>query len=194
MNSSPLGRTAESLSFPAEDMFTGTREPFLALDANWRILYVNPAAARRSGKRPGDLLASDYWQECPAVVGTEIERQLRRAMLERTPVELEELCGNSWLEIRAYPFDGGLGVFSRDITDRKTAEQKLRENEARYRALFETARDGILIVDDQGIYIEVNASFCKMLKASREELIGAHFSRFIPPELLAEAESAFGSL
>ncbi len=86
-----------------------------------------------------------------------------------------------------------VGVIA-DITNRKAAEDSLRQNETRYRTLFEATRDGILIVDDSGHYVEVNQSFCEILKATRDQLIGAHFSRFIPPERLTEAQNAFVAL
>ncbi len=66
--------------------------------------------------------------------------------------------------------------------------------EARYRALFETTLDGILIVDDSGQYVDVNESMCRLLKAPRERLIGAHFSEFIPAELLESATLDFNDL
>jgi len=66
--------------------------------------------------------------------------------------------------------------------------------EARYQALFETTLDGIMIVDDGGRYVDVNESLCRMLKTPREELIGTHFSQFIPPELLDEASTDFQEL
>lgn len=66
--------------------------------------------------------------------------------------------------------------------------------EARYRVLFETTLDAIMVVDDQGIYVDVNESLCRLLKVPRDELIGAHFSQFIPPALLENATGMLGNL
>src|SRR5581483_3650056 len=90
-----------------------------------------------------------------------------------------------WYENRFYPTPQGLLFLTTDITERRLLDQKLREGERRYRLLFEATADGILIVDDQGRYVDVNESYCRFLKASRERLIGAHFSEFIPLERLA---------
>ncbi len=81
-----------------------------------------------------------------------------------------------------------------DVTAERLAEEELRHSEERYRRLFENTRDGILIVDDQGRYVDVNESYCQILKASRARLVGAHFSEFIPPERLKDAEESFSAL
>jgi PAS domain S-box-containing protein len=70
----------------------------------------------------------------------------------------------------------------------------LQQGEALYRALFETTSDGIMILNEKGIYIDVNESMCRILKASRTRLIGASFAEFIPPGRLEEAKTAFGDL
>jgi PAS domain S-box-containing protein len=83
---------------------------------------------------------------------------------------------------------------SQAMSQQMRVGEELRESEARYRALFETTQDGIMIVDDQGYYIEVNESLCRMLKTPRERLVGAHFSQFIPPQMLTDAETDFAEL
>jgi formate hydrogenlyase transcriptional activator len=60
-----------------------------------------------------------------------------------------------------------------DITSRKELEAVLRTAETRYRRLFETARDGILIIDvDTGEISDVNPSMTEMLGYSAEEFMG----------------------
>src|SRR5581483_2915141 len=70
----------------------------------------------------------------------------------------------------------------------------LQQSEVLYRALFETTSDGIMIVNEAGIYIDVNESMCRILKVPRARLVGAYFAEFIPPDRLEEAKTAFGDL
>src|SRR5690606_6849805 len=65
-----------------------------------------------------------------------------------------------------------------------------RETEARYRTLFEYAPDGILIADSAGTSIDVNASLCDMLGASRDDLIGHKVSSFMVESELEHFEPA----
>src|SRR5665647_1012763 len=61
----------------------------------------------------------------------------------------------------------------RDITDRKRAEEAKIASEIRYRRLFETAQDGILILDaDTGQIVEVNPFLITMLGFSRDQFLG----------------------
>ncbi len=63
--------------------------------------------------------------------------------------------------------------FMEDITERKAAEEKLAFSETRYRRLFESAKDGILILNaGTGEIVDVNPFLFNMLGYSKEELIG----------------------
>lgn len=61
----------------------------------------------------------------------------------------------------------------RDITDRKWAEEVLRPSEVQYRRLFETAKDGILILDaETGVIVDVNPFLIEMLGFPHEQFVG----------------------
>jgi PAS domain S-box-containing protein len=68
-----------------------------------------------------------------------------------------------------------------DITDRKLAEQSLNENEAKYRALFESASDTILLGDiDSNRIIDCNQKTLEMFRCSREQILAVRPSIFWP--------------
>ena len=69
--------------------------------------------------------------------------------------------------------------FALDGFLRTEAEEAQRASEARYRALFEHAPDGILIADPESYYLDANASMCRMLGYSHDELIGLHASDIV---------------
>jgi len=79
------------------------------------------------------------------------------------------------LEWRSVPveFDGRAAVMhiGRDIHEQRRAEQMLKESEAKYRTLFESAVDGICILDGE-IFTDCNPAFCGLFDLPRQEIIG----------------------
>jgi len=63
----------------------------------------------------------------------------------------------------------------RDITDRKRAEEKLRESEEKYRLLIENQTDLVVKLDSEGRFEFVSPSYCEMFGKAEEELIGKKF-------------------
>jgi two-component system sensor histidine kinase/response regulator len=79
---------------------------------------------------------------------------------------------------------GLLGIFW-DITDKKRAEEVLRESEERYKALFEGSAEGILVADiATKQFRDANPAICKMLGYTKEELIHMSIADIHPKEAL----------
>jgi PAS domain S-box-containing protein len=69
-----------------------------------------------------------------------------------------------------------------DITERKRAEEAVREKEEQYRAIFESTGDGLIISDLDGYVVEANPAACALHGYAREEFVGLHGDDFHPPE------------
>ena len=79
-----------------------------------------------------------------------------------------------------------LCVIARDITERKRVENELRESEARYKRIVETANEGIMVMDDQFRYAFVNQKLANMLGYQQEEMLGRPVISFIYEEDLPD--------
>lgn len=67
-----------------------------------------------------------------------------------------------------------------DITRRKQAEEALRESEARMRAIFDTAVDGIVTIDERGIIERFNPAAQRMFGYTEAEVSGKNVSMLMP--------------
>jgi two-component system, cell cycle sensor histidine kinase and response regulator CckA len=80
----------------------------------------------------------------------------------------------------------------REETESKHSEEALRVSELKYRRLFETAKDGILLLDAKtGQITDVNPFLIKLLNYSRDELIGARLWEIGPFKDIKECKLAF---
>ena len=96
-----------------------------------------------------------------------------------------------WFEIKAKKYINQKGetrfvTFSREITERKEVELKLRESEEKYHHLFETAPYAIVLANTHGIIYDCNLTTEKIFGYSKEYLIGKNHleTPFYPPEEL----------
>ena len=79
-----------------------------------------------------------------------------------------------------------------DITDQKQSEEALKISETRYRRLFETAQDGILILDaETGQISDVNPFLVEMLGYSHEDFLGKKLWEIGPFKNIEASKAAF---
>jgi PAS domain S-box-containing protein len=89
----------------------------------------------------------------------------------------------------------GYVAVDRDVTERKKAEEKLVASEARYRRLFESAKDGILIINaDTGLVVDVNPFLLELLGYNINELVGKELWEIGLLENIASSRGAFEEL
>jgi len=80
-------------------------------------------------------------------------------------------------------------AISRDVTDQRERERKLRRESDRFRAVFEKAFDAMVIADDDGRYVDANASATELFSLPKAELLGQSIRDFAPEEF--DFESAW---
>jgi len=114
----------------------------------------------------------------------QIEKWVRSGGIELTGqrangenVDLE--MGVSKIQFQGSPL---YAAVLRDISDRKMAEQTLRESEKKYRRIVDTALEGFWFVDPNLKTIEVNTALCRMLGYEPEEMVGRSSLDFMLPE------------
>jgi PAS domain S-box-containing protein len=151
-------------------LFEGMAEGFILLDEQFHVRQINAGALHFELRSADEILGRSHWEVWPGSEDLEVGRQYKRAMAERIAVNFEQLYvfpdgRRYWSEIRVTaPAEGGLAVFYRDITERKAAEQALRDSQGhaererqRLDALLEAVPVGIIVADAGGAVVHMNA-------------------------------------
>ena len=175
-----------------EVVLKSVADPVYVKDRDSRILMANPALAEVVGKPLDEIIGrtdAEYYGD--AATGEVLHEHDLRVMEsgegdvteETVPTPLGPrtfLSGKAPFRNAAGEIVGIVGI-SRDITDRKAVEDDLRQSEERYRALVDSAPDGIL-VHREGTLLYVNPAALRLFGArSFEELRLRPVLALVPP-------------
>lgn len=191
-----LEASAGALRHRDELILRSAAEGILGMDREGRHTFINPAAATLLGYDAAELLGRkghELWhhsrttgeplpiEECPIVQswrigithGSDRETFWRKDgssfPVEYTATPVREGDG----------FAGSVVTF-RDISERRLAEERLRESEARYRSIAETATDAIVTADKEGHIVLWNKAAEAIFGYREEEALGQAVTMIVP--------------
>ena len=169
---------------------------FVALDYEMNFAYVNKRGGELLGRHPKDLIGKNYWNEYPEAKGTPLANAYLQALEMQNPIVYEGYFApwSRWFENRIYPSSDGLSILFQDITEHKRTEETLRENEERYRALFEAARDVIFTLSVDGRFTSLNPSFEVFTGWQREEWLGRSFEGLVAGTDISQVRDQFNRI
>ncbi|TAJ09264.1 MAG: PAS domain S-box protein [Nitrospirae bacterium] len=183
----------------AGNLIASSMDMIVAADKHRRIIEFNPAAEAAFGYRREEVLGqsvnilyADVGEGATvnaAVVGQ--ERHMQEILNKRRSGELFPcLLSASVVRNPEGAVVGVMGV-SRDITEQKRVEDRLRDSEQRYRSFVETATDVIFTISPQGVITSVNSAFDRYTGFPREEWIGKPYLALLHPEDAALSTQRF---
>lgn len=76
----------------------------------------------------------------------------------------------------------------------RQAEEGMRRSEEKFRAIFNHALNGIILISQELVYVEVNPAMAKMLGRRREEVVGRHMSAFLPRDSESQMQAIAAEL
>jgi len=182
---SQIEKLNEALEY-AESILATIREPLIVLDADLRIISANQSYYSLFSVNPEDTEGKLIYEISNGQWDIPKLRKLLEQIIPRNTYfndfEIEHIfpkIGNRKLLFNARRLHNGnrqsekILLAIEDTTERKRLEHEIISSELRYRRLFETAQDGILLLDAKtGQITDVNPFLIDMLGYSKEELLG----------------------
>jgi PAS domain S-box-containing protein len=173
-------------------ILNSTAEMLAYYDTDLRVIWANRALGESVGKSPEELVGmrcceiwhqlSECYDDCPILHAREA-RAPRQA-------EQETPDGRRWF-LRGYPVCDergrvvGLVEFRQDITERKRAEEALRESEEKFRLTFDRSPVGAAIVSPDFRFQHVNAELCRITGYSEQDLLESTMTVVVHPDDVA---------
>jgi PAS domain S-box-containing protein len=202
MNTKMLSETSEI----AIELLDNSPDAMMALSPERTVVYWNKGAENTFGYSRDEAIGRELTELIiPAGRAAEEETFFNEVLRSghSTIESLRERKDGSLVHVdistRAILDDHGRVKYllssKKDITHRKLLEQALQISELRYRRLFESAKDGILILDaESGQIVDVNPYLIEMLGFSKEELAGKELWEIGPFKDIVASKLAFAEL
>jgi PAS domain S-box-containing protein len=182
-----------------EQLVAGVRDyAIFLLDRDGNVLTWNTGAERIKGYRPEEIIGGHFSRFYPkeAVLAGwpahELEVATATGRFEDEGWRVRKDGTRFWANVvitalrdEAGAVTGFLKI-TRNLTDRKLAEEKLRLSEERFRLMVENVKDyAIFMLDPRGRVATWNAGAQRLKGYAADEIIGEHFSRFYPEDAVA---------
>ncbi|MBN1882684.1 MAG: PAS domain S-box protein [Deltaproteobacteria bacterium] len=178
-------------------------EAIFSLDRDGIVTYLSPAVERISNLHVEELIDSPFDRfvhpEDTYIVHEHFSVAVsgRPSFLDFRIIDnngdVRHIHASITPDIQNGEVVGVLGVFS-DITVEKESQEALKENEERWRSLFENSIEGVFTVDLEGNLTALNDAFVELIGVSREESIGANFRDFMDAEEAGAVYRAYKNL
>jgi PAS domain S-box-containing protein len=190
-------------SLPETDAFRllveSTRDyAIFLLDPSGHVASWNEGARRMKGYEPDDIIGKHFSVFYPREAvedrwpWKELEIATREGRFEDYGWRLRKDGSRFWANVvitALWDETGrlvGFGKVSRDLTERRNAEQALRDSEEGYRLIIDSALDyAIFMIDPTGHVTTWNAGAERIKGYTAAEIIGRHFSVFYTPDAVA---------
>lgn len=172
-------------------LFERSPESVAIADITGRVLEANPSCLRMYGYTREevqtmnlvDVVAPESRAEAVALMadlaaGKSVAATLKMLRKEGTGITADVLA-----YVATVGGEPRIFSFTRDVTSRVQMQEQLRISEERYRGIFEAANDAVFVESVDGRILDANASACRLLGYSRDELRRLTVGDIVPADL-----------
>ena len=196
-------KLAELRLWESEKLYRSTLDNMLEgaqiIGRDWRYIYLNDSAVKHGKKSREELIGRTMMESYPGIEDSVMFAALRKAMEQGISTRMENeftfADGSSgWFELGIQQVPEGIFVTSIDITERKKAEDEVKNNEIYYRSLIESSTDLVNVLDSDGTVRYASPSSVELLGYAPEEVLGRNLADFVHPDDLPRVSGALSQL
>jgi PAS domain S-box-containing protein len=156
-------------------------------DDHFRYLFANEQTARLFNSTIAEVIGKTDTELAELIDVFPCQSSDKRALESNEQFTIEEKLGKRIFEVTKLPLQlpnnkKGIGGIMKDITERVTADQALKESEEYFRTLIENSSDVISILDNKGIITYESPSHEKVLGYKTGKLIGKNIFELVHPD------------
>lgn len=185
-----------------EALFEGSRDAVFLSDADSRFVVVNRGACELTGYSKVELLGMripdlhedvdlDAYRTYHARIMGGEEIMTEAPVLRKNQTKLYAEFNNRRVVISGVAY---MHTTARDISERKRAEQALRQSQEKYRAILESIADGYYEVDLAGNFTFFNESLCRILGYPADEMMGMNNRQYMDQETAHKVYRTFNGV
>ncbi len=174
--------------------FENISDVIFSIDPDFRIINISPSVGRILGYKPEEMIGNQI-QDLNVLEPDSLEKAFSDMMKvfsgERIPLSQYEFISKDGTrkfgEVSAEPLirDGKVVAMisvARDITERKSIEDALKQSEEKYRIVLEANPDPVVVYDMEGKVTYFNMAFTNVFGWTLEECFGKSMDVFVPTD------------
>jgi PAS domain S-box-containing protein len=185
-----LARQYERSEQRFASLFHATPDPAVVLDKDAAMKHVNDAFCATVGLERETILSEslESLSTFDAATIGQLQDAAARAMVGESVDDLSIVFGTTDGDVRHAELSvrdttvadkpGAVLVFH-DVTERVEREHELEESERRFRSLFQSSNDALLLADDDGRYVQANEAAADLFGLDRDELRRHSLGEFV---------------
>ncbi len=173
--------------------FEHLNQAVVITNQNREVIEANPAFCRLVGKQPSEVIGRQFEDVLRLSEKSQRKRiqaefnKQKKGVASEYEVCIGEGASAKTVQVQAAPlfdeaqtFLGSVAILSEV---KKSVVTSASDAEALLRAVYNSADIGMCVTDAEGKFAEVNPAYCRTYGYTREELVGQHFIKVLPPEI-----------
>jgi PAS domain S-box-containing protein len=163
---------------------------------DWRYIYLNTVAELHNRRPNQELVGKLYMEMWPGIEDTQVFAEIKRCMEEQIVTRLENRFvypdgEMGWFRLSIQPVPKGVFILSVDITERKRAEEILRQAQERLESILASVTDIYILFDKQWRYLYVNDAAVHAMSRPRDQILGHILWELYPDIIGTELDHAY---